>query len=192
MESPWPCRPMVSKAPFDSSRVGQWHGRHLYIDSGCENGSSAAAWTDDGVLGVTHDNANLKFSMSAILNANTAGRIALDITVVISNNANDGSSYYYSPYTLTVGGSGGSEEPEIDTNSTETTHRLPQERRLPKPQRLPWPLPNRPCHPLWLHQQWPSRRLLRRRRKTWCPSRHPQRHPSHRHWPTRLLPSRGQ
>jgi hypothetical protein len=75
------------------------------------------ACTEDGVFGVTHSSNDLKMELGAILNVATAGTVTLDVTVVLAQNSQDGSIYYYSPITVTVVDG----EPEIDTNSTETT-----------------------------------------------------------------------
>jgi hypothetical protein len=74
--------------------------------------------TDNGVLGVTHVSNDIKPSLSATLNVGFVGTITLDITVVQAANDNDGSSYYYSPYTLTVVKA--VDNAIVDSNSTET------------------------------------------------------------------------
>jgi hypothetical protein len=52
--------------------------------------------------------------LGAILNVATAGTVTLDVTVVLAQNSQDGSIYYYSPITVTVVDG----EPEIDTGAT--------------------------------------------------------------------------
>jgi hypothetical protein len=106
-----------------------------------DSGTAAAAACNtvgDGVLGLTHVDSEPKFAMTGVLKANTVGSIALDITVVISNNNVNGSSYYYSPYTLNVIDS--AEEPDIDTNNTtETTTSAPAVAAEPAPTALAAP-----------------------------------------------------
>jgi hypothetical protein len=79
-----------------------------------DTAQAAPVCTDPGVLGVTHTSNALKSEFSGTLNAATAGTITLDITVVRSQNSQDGSFYYYSPFTVTVVDA----EPEIDTSTT--------------------------------------------------------------------------
>jgi hypothetical protein len=79
-----------------------------------DNSQMASVCTDSGVLGVTHTSNALKTEFTGILNAATTGTITLDITVVRSQNSQDGSFYYYTPITVTVVDG----EPEIDTGAT--------------------------------------------------------------------------
>jgi hypothetical protein len=80
--------------------------------------------SDDGVLGVTHVTNDIKPSLSATLNVAFVGTITLDITVVQAANDNDGSYYYYSPFTLTVV-EAAVENVGTDSNSTETSTSSP-------------------------------------------------------------------
>jgi Reeler domain len=80
-------------------RASSPDGAEFTLDPG-DNAADAAACTDDGVLGVTHTNNDFKSELGATLFIATAGTVTLDVTVVQAHNANDGSIYLYTPFTL--------------------------------------------------------------------------------------------
>jgi hypothetical protein len=80
------------------------------------NGQVAMACNDDGVLGVTHTSNAIKTELGATLFIATAGTVTLDVTVVRANNANDGSIYFYSRYTLTAEDTLLEDAPKIEDN----------------------------------------------------------------------------
>jgi hypothetical protein len=94
-------------------RASSTDGAEFTLEPGV-NGANAMACTEDGVFGVTHSSNDLKMELGAILNVATAGTVTLDVTVVLAQNSQDGSIYYYSPITVTVVDG----EPEIDTGAT--------------------------------------------------------------------------
>jgi hypothetical protein len=82
-------------------RASSPDGAEFTLEPGV-NGANAMACTEDGVLGVTHMSSDLKTELGATLNIAVAGTITLDVTVVQSQNSQDGSVYFYTPYTLTA------------------------------------------------------------------------------------------
>jgi hypothetical protein len=82
-------------------RASSDDGAEFTLEPGV-NGQVASVCTDPGVLGVTHTSNDLKTELGATLNIAVAGTIVLDVTVVQSQNANDGSVYFYTPYALTA------------------------------------------------------------------------------------------
>jgi hypothetical protein len=82
-------------------RASSDDGAEFTLEPGV-NGQVATACADPGVLGVTHTSNDLKTELGATLNIAVAGTIALDVTVVQSQNSNDGSVYFYTPYALTA------------------------------------------------------------------------------------------
>jgi hypothetical protein len=60
-----------------------------------------------GYPGITHTNSDLKSEVEGVLFCLTEGTYNIGVTVVVSNNAQEGSTYYYTGFPLVCGGGGG-------------------------------------------------------------------------------------
>ncbi|KAL3904250.1 MAG: hypothetical protein SGARI_005005, partial [Bacillariaceae sp.] len=81
----------------------------------------AGACAAIGATGVTHFDPSLKEEVEAVVDcqAPTGSQVLLGVTVVVSNNQNDGSEFYYSEYLVTCGEAAtGVPTAVVDGNST--------------------------------------------------------------------------